>query len=139
MTGELRILNVGDGDTKLSFDPSNPAEVERTRRIITDMIRRGYVLLVDIGGGTYQRALSFDAEKNEYVIADFDPTVAAKVDQEDTAKPTSREDDAREPEGETPSETAGAAPALICILMPPGLLLRSSFMILSSVHPTYAE
>ncbi|MEO8391171.1 hypothetical protein [Polaromonas sp.] len=38
--GSVGILNVGDGDTKLSFDPKNPAERIRAARIVRDMIRR---------------------------------------------------------------------------------------------------
>lgn len=49
MIGELAILNVGVGDTKLSFDPSKPAEVERAKGVVMDMIRRGFVLLIEVG------------------------------------------------------------------------------------------
>lgn len=88
MTGSVGILNVGAGDTKLSFDPSNPAERIRAARIVKDMLRRGYALLIEAGtdaaGKTvYQRALDFDEEKAEYIIADFDPEIAAEVDAAD--------------------------------------------------------
>lgn len=80
--GEVGILNVGDGDTKLSFDPKNPAERIRAGRIVKDMIRRGYALLVETtpGSGQYVRALDFNEEVCEYVIADFDPVTAAETD-----------------------------------------------------------
>lgn len=80
--GEVAILNVGDGDTKLSFDPKNPVERIRAARIVRDMIRRGYALLVEVSPGTYQRALDFDENKCEYIIADFDPIAAAEHDKE---------------------------------------------------------
>lgn len=73
MTGELSILNVSDGDTKLSFDPSRPDEVKRASGIVQDMLKRGYALLVEVGkddrGPLYRRALDFDPETAEYIIA----------------------------------------------------------------------
>lgn len=83
MTGTIAVLNVGTGDTKLSFDKNNPAERIRAARIVTDMIRRGYALLVDIGGGKFQRVQRFDEECCEYIIADFDPVTAAEADKEE--------------------------------------------------------
>ena len=79
MNGTLSILNVGAGDTKLSFDKSNPAECIRAGRIVTDMLRRGYALLVEVerdGAKAYERVQAFDPETSEYIIADFDPLVA---------------------------------------------------------------
>jgi hypothetical protein len=71
--GQVGILNVGAGDTKLSFDPSDPAEVKRASAIVVDMIRRGYAVLVEVGsdakGPLYRRALDFDPETAEYIIA----------------------------------------------------------------------
>jgi hypothetical protein len=78
--GDLSILNVGAGDTKITFDSKNPAEVIRTSRIIKDMLRRGYALLVEVerdGVKAYERALDFDEKTSEYIIADFDPVAAA--------------------------------------------------------------
>ena len=80
--GKVGILNVGAGDTKLSFDPSDPAECIRAARIVKDMIRRGYALLVDTGQKDsagrpkYTRAYDFDETKHEYIIADLDPIVS---------------------------------------------------------------
>jgi hypothetical protein len=73
MKGEVGILNVGAGDTKLSFDPKNPKEVERAKRILTDMLRRGFTLLVQVGEKDgeplYQRVKRFKEETCEYIIA----------------------------------------------------------------------
>jgi hypothetical protein len=82
-TGTVGILNVGDGDTKLSFDPKNPAERIRAARIVKDMIRRGYALLIETkvkGKPVFTRALDFDENVCEYVIADFDPVQARQAD-----------------------------------------------------------
>lgn len=73
MSGELAILNVATGDTKLMFDPSNPEEVKRSARIVKDMIRRGFILLIEVGrdekGPTYRRAHDFDEATAEYIVA----------------------------------------------------------------------
>lgn len=77
--GQIGILNVGAGDTKLSFDKNNPAELIRSARIVTDMLRRGYALLVEVpdgkGGMAYQRVREFREESCEYIIADLDPII----------------------------------------------------------------
>lgn len=72
MTESIGILNVGAGDTKLTFDKSNPAECIRAARIVKDMLRRGYALLIDTGkrkGGrpVYVRAKDFDEKTCEYI------------------------------------------------------------------------
>jgi hypothetical protein len=79
MTGSVSILNVGAGGTKLTFDKSNPAEAIRAARIVKDMIRRGYALLVEVDG-VYRRAHDFVEDSQEYIIADFDPTSSQSLD-----------------------------------------------------------
>ena len=80
---EIGILNVGAGDTKLVFDKNNPAECIRAARIVKDMLRRGYALLVDVGKGKTRRVLDFDDTKFEYIIADFDPVQAEAADRQE--------------------------------------------------------
>lgn len=83
MVGSIGILNIGAGDTKLTFDKSNPAECIRSARIVTDMLRRGYALLVEVernGEKAYERVREFKADTCEYIIADFDPITAAAAD-----------------------------------------------------------
>ena len=105
--GTIGILNVGAGDTKLSFDKDNPMERARSARIVTDMLRRGYVLFIEIerdGKKTFQRVLEFREDVCEYIIADLDPTVAP------TPEPNKEMPD-NEPSDETPSEAGGEATA----------------------------
>lgn len=77
MSGTVSILNVAAGDTKLTFDKNNAQESIRAARIVRDMLRRGYALLIEVvqpdGSKAYQRAIDFDPETSEYIIADFDP------------------------------------------------------------------
>lgn len=72
MNWSVGILNVGAGDTKLSFDKSNPQERERAAKIVADMLKRGYALLVQVGEKDgepiYQRAKAFDPETCEYIV-----------------------------------------------------------------------
>lgn len=100
--GQIGILNVGAGDTKISFDKNNPAERIRSARIVTDMLRRGYALLVEVtdkkGETSYTRVREFKEDTCEYIIADFDLVQAA-------------EEDARERDNRPAAEPATEAPA----------------------------
>lgn len=88
MIGELGVLNVGAGDTKLIFDKNNPQEMARAARIITDMLKRGYAILIEVpdgkGGSTAHRVHKFQEDTCEYIIADFDSAVAAEHDAKET-------------------------------------------------------
>jgi hypothetical protein len=70
--GMVGILNVGAGDTKLSFDPKKPEERKRAAAVVADMLQRGFAILVEVGkrGGEplYQRAKAFDPKTCEYLI-----------------------------------------------------------------------
>ena len=129
--GEIGILNVGAGDTKLTFDRNNPAECIRSARIVTDMLRRGYALLVEEppGSGAYTRVQEFRAETCEYIIADFDPIVAAQSDATDGASHGRdvRANDDDEPSAETPAGpiTGEAAEAIASSTKGPGRGNRS--------------
>lgn len=70
----LSILNVGEGDTKLTFDSDKPEEIERAKKIVTAMLRRGFAILVKVGERDgkphYRRAKAFDEAKCEYIVMD---------------------------------------------------------------------
>lgn len=106
--GQVGILNVGAGDTKLVFDKDNPAECIRAARIVKDMLRRGYALLIEDppGSKTYKRAHDFDETRCEYIIADLDPEIAAAAD----AKEKSNEEAISEAasQGTAPSRSKGS-------------------------------
>lgn len=82
MTG-LAILNVGAGDTKLSFDKSKPVERERAARIVTDMLKRGYAILVEVGKKNgkplYQSATGFDPKTCEYLVVGLPPEIELDI------------------------------------------------------------
>jgi len=121
--GSVGILNIGAGDTKLTFDKSNPVESVRAARIVRDMLRRGYALLVEVekdGKKIFRRAEDFDEETCEYIIADFDPIAAQPEPQKSIAdrvlqgfvdKPEADDGEAvGENEGEATAAAAPTAP-----------------------------
>lgn len=71
--GTLNVLNVTEGDVKLTFDSTKPEEVEKAKATVMDMLRRGYCVLVEIGqdehGPVYRRVQEFDASTTEYIVA----------------------------------------------------------------------
>lgn len=96
-TGEIGILNVGAGDIKISFNTDDEQEKIRARRIVKDMLRRGYALLIEVEPGKYQRAKDFDESTGEYLIADFDPTV--EEDEAETGDDEQAEEEAQPAKG----------------------------------------
>jgi len=113
MNGTLSILNVGEGDTTLTFDKKNPKERERAAKIVTDMLRQGYALLVQVGTRkgepTYQRVKEFDPQRCEYVIASGpDETVdIGKEPEEKVTKKKIKKKTRRIPAGKTKAVAMG--------------------------------
>lgn len=78
MNEALSILNVGDGDTKITFDKDKPEERERACRIVADMLKLGYAIMVKDADGKWTRAVGFDPETAEYLVS-AEPTDEAAV------------------------------------------------------------
>lgn len=113
MNGTVSILNVGHGDTKLTFDKDNAAECIRAARIVKDMLRRGYALLVEVeqpdGTKKFQRAYDFIEGTCEYIIADMNVYVPSE--QEATPDDNSSDDGiATELAASAASEAAATRP-----------------------------
>lgn len=69
-SGELRILNTGAGDVRISFRPdASPQEVKQARELIEKMLRDGYALLIQTPDGSYARAKGFDPETHSYILS----------------------------------------------------------------------
>lgn len=86
----LDILNCGAGHLEIRFDEKDVIEIERAKRIIQDMLRRGYALFVHGPDNTLIRVKRFDAAKGVYIIADG-PTIApepSEVQDDPRATPT---------------------------------------------------
>ncbi len=71
-TGVLFVLNVGAGDLTLHFDPRFPDEVKRAKKMVEDMLRDGYALVVREEDGTHSPVQEFDPETCTYIVADTD-------------------------------------------------------------------
>lgn len=65
----LAILNVGAGDLRINFDKDDPADADRAKTMIGDMLKRGYAIFVEVDG-KLEPVEAFDAEKFEYVIGE---------------------------------------------------------------------
>ena len=83
--GHLDILNCHDGHMKLTFEKDDPTEVERAKRVIRDMLRRGYSLFIEHEGRLVP-VRSFNEKTACYIIA---------------AGPTDQQESYREPKKQT--------------------------------------
>ena len=70
--GMLEILSVGKGDIKLTIDGSDPGEVNDARRIIEEMLTRGYGLFVETDQGL-KRVKRFNSKRMTYIVAELPP------------------------------------------------------------------
>lgn len=88
--GAVNILSVGEGHIRLTFDNQDTADTIRAQRIVKDMLRRGYALLIatkgDDGTVSWSRAKDFDESTNEYIVVDYDPEAWRPPNKEDAIK-----------------------------------------------------
>ncbi len=63
----LDVLNVGSGHLQFRYDKSKPEETEKAKKVITDMLKRGYMIFAMVDG-EQKRVREFDAEKEEYIL-----------------------------------------------------------------------
>lgn len=110
MKGEVGILNVGAGDTKLTFDKSKPEERKRAAAVVKDMLKRGFAILIQVGQDPkdgepiYRRAKSFDPETCEYIIV-------GAPDEEEQQAETATESTEKKPRGRRPRLATSRVPA----------------------------
>ena len=71
-TGTLDVLNCRAGDMKFSFNSDNPEEVEKARKVVTDMLKRGYILFVQDGDDekNLRKVEAFDEKRDLYIVSD---------------------------------------------------------------------
>ena len=65
--GEISILSVGRGDIKINFASDDPDEIEHAKNVIIDMLKRGYMLFIEVDG-KHVRVKDFDPKTNEYIL-----------------------------------------------------------------------
>ena len=61
--GGLDVLNIGAGHLKFNFDKSRPEEVKKAKKVLNDMLKRGYMLFAKVDGEQV-RLRSFDPERH---------------------------------------------------------------------------
>ena len=54
---------------RFSFDSGDPQDIARASRVVQDMLRRGYMLFVEVNG-KLRPVKKFDAKHAEYIVAD---------------------------------------------------------------------
>lgn len=78
--GMLEVLSVGKGDIKLTVGGDDPAEIEKARSIINEMLAKGYGIFVETDDGL-TRVKRFNAKRMTYVISEIvdEPAAADKL------------------------------------------------------------
>lgn len=69
--GHLDVLNVGAGHLKFRFDKGDPEEVAKAKKVIADMLKRGYMIFVEVDG-QQKRVRKFDPNTEEYILEEPD-------------------------------------------------------------------
>jgi len=91
MSGELSVLSCSAGDIRVKVDPKDPVTVERAKKMIQDMLKRGYLLAIEIDG-KLEMVKEFDPKTGEYIIiesvtaAEEEPTDEPVTSTEPVAK-----------------------------------------------------
>lgn len=87
--GMLEVLSVGKGDIKISLDNKNPSDVENARKLIEEMLAKGYGIFVETDTGL-SRVKKFNPKRMTYVITEMveQPVQAASAPEQ--AKPVKR-------------------------------------------------
>lgn len=67
--GMLEVLSVGKGDIKLTVGGDDPDEIAKAKRVIDEMLRKGYGIFVETDAGL-RRVKKFNAKRMTYVIAE---------------------------------------------------------------------
>lgn len=66
----LDILNTGHGHAEINFNHEDVIELERGKRIIEDMLKRGYLLFIHGDDGKMVKVEKFDRSTGKYIIGD---------------------------------------------------------------------
>jgi hypothetical protein len=69
---QIDVLNVGKGHLEVKFEKSNAVEVERARRMIKEMLSRGYAIFVEVDG-ELKPVRKFDENTDSYIIDQIPP------------------------------------------------------------------
>lgn len=70
MNGTLDVLNCGAGHMQFAFNNNDPIELERAKRVVQDMLKRGYALFIEDDNKKLHKVKMFDETRGVYIIAD---------------------------------------------------------------------
>jgi hypothetical protein len=85
--GVLEVLNVGLGHLRVTFERDDIVERERARRMVSDMLARGYALFAEVEGQLVP-IRAFDETRGEYLVTDVPaPRAEAPVPEAEVASP----------------------------------------------------
>jgi hypothetical protein len=68
MTGSLSVLNVGAGDITITFNNDDLVETNKALGMLKEMLKRGYLIAIQLPDGSYTRAREIDAMRGRYII-----------------------------------------------------------------------
>ncbi len=68
--GMLEVLNVREGHMTFRFDRDDKKETEKARKVITDMLARGYSILVETDSGVH-RVTKFNPKHDYYIVKEI--------------------------------------------------------------------
>lgn len=68
--GVLEVLSIGKGDLKLTLDGKNPEDVDRARKLIEEMLAKGYSIFVEGDDGPV-RVKRFNPKRMTYIISEL--------------------------------------------------------------------
>lgn len=83
MGGQLDVLNVGEGHLKIEIDEDDPEGVAKARRIIEDMLERGYAIFIETARGP-RRVRRFMPKRMVYLIDDAPENPQSKAERNRT-------------------------------------------------------
>lgn len=72
MSGFLDVLSIGRGHLRIDFSRDDPADVEKAKKMIGDMLQRGYTILLETPEGT-RKVKKFDPRSDGTYIVDDGP------------------------------------------------------------------
>lgn len=76
-TGGLDVLNCFAGHISIKFDRNDPDDTAKAKRIVTDMLKRGYTILVETPDGT-RKVNRFDPNTDSYIVEEPPTETAPK-------------------------------------------------------------
>ena len=65
----VEVLKAADGHLTIQVG-KDPAEHAQAKKVVEDMLKRGYALFVELEDGTTRRVKSFNAADEEYIVMD---------------------------------------------------------------------